>query len=285
MATTPAGAAPRDEVAGILPQGVTAAYVVLDRRDGDVLAARNAHRQIRSASLVKILIALDYLETRGPDPVIPEADLVRLEPMLRSSDDDAASELWVQEGWEQIVVRVAAKIGLEDTAPPVDVGFWGYTAFSAADVAEVYRYVLEEAHPSHRDFIMGNLHRATDCATDGFDQSFGLPAVLRHRPAFKQGWSGFGATPPRPCTTGTALSSADAEPGVAEEAPEARARALAGETELDLTSAAMHTTGTYGPGDRTVFVLLTLQPTGTPWDTSVATVNAITQHLHRGTRD
>jgi len=36
-------------------------------------------------------IALDYLQSRGPDFVIPPEDRALLEPMLRSSDDNTAA--------------------------------------------------------------------------------------------------------------------------------------------------------------------------------------------------
>ena len=84
-----------------LPDGMTASYVVFDRATG-ATTARDEHKQYRSASVVKLFIALDYLESHGPDYVIPPEDLALLEPMLRSSDDDAASVLWVRDGWERL---------------------------------------------------------------------------------------------------------------------------------------------------------------------------------------
>jgi hypothetical protein len=47
---------------------------------------------------------------------------------------------------------------------------WGYTAVSASDVAKSYRYVLEKAKPKVRNTIMGHLHHAEKCASDGFDR-------------------------------------------------------------------------------------------------------------------
>ncbi|MEV0677917.1 hypothetical protein AB0I60_15510 [Actinosynnema sp. NPDC050436] len=260
-----------------VPSDVTVAFAVHDRALGRTTLSHNSHQRIRSASVVKLLIALDYLETRGPDFAIPPEDLNRLVPMLRSSDDYAASELWVLNGWEKIVERMAAKLGLTDTLPPVDVGFWGYTAVSAADVVKVYRYVLEEAHPKYRAFIMDNLHRATTCATDGFDQSFGVPAAVPGDVAYKQGWSRFGDTPPRPCVEPPAHR---APLPAAKDGPPTRTPPA----EVDLVRPAMHTTGTYGPADRKIVVVLTLEPVGTDWDTSAARLTAVTKAVYLADR-
>ena len=267
-----AGADPQAEIA----PGAKAAFAVFDRQTGRTTLAHDEHAQFRSASVVKILIALDYLEKRGPDAEIPQADLRRLVPMLRSSDDNAASELWVQEGWQKIVERMVAKLKLEDTEPPVDVGFWGFTALSAADVVKIYRYVLDQAHPKVRDFIVGNLHQATKCATDGFDQSFGIPSAIRGDVAFKQGWSRFGDTPPRPCGQ---PQKRQAYPGVAMDGAMGSSAA-----ELDLARPAMHTTGTYGTKDRKIMVVLTLEPEGTTWDVSAERTTKLTRAVYLAER-
>jgi hypothetical protein len=253
-----------------VPSDVTVAFAVFDRDSGRTTLRYNEHQQIRSASVVKLLIALDYFETNGPDTPIPDADLALLVPMLRSSDDDAASELWVRLGWEKIVERAVTRLRLVDSAPPVNVGFWGYTALSAADVVTIYRHVLEDAPVRVRDFIMGNLYAATTCATDGFDQSFGIPSAIPGRVAFKQGWSRFGDVPPRPCV--------EPEPhrftGASKDGDE---RSLT----PDLTRPAMHTTGVYG--DK-IMAVLTLEPEGTTWDQSAQRITVLTKAVYLAER-
>ncbi|HEX7309467.1 hypothetical protein [Lentzea sp.] len=222
----------------------TASYAVYDRITHTV-SGRDVHKPIRSASLVKILIAIEQLETRGDDP--------RIEPMLRVSDDYSASELWVENGWEQVVVRTAERLGLEDTLPPENRGKWGYTAVSAYDVVKIYRYLLEKAAPKVRFTIMGHLHRAEKCASDGFDQSFGLPSATWW-PAFKQGWSGFG-DPVKPCV----------------DRPRPRVQ-----WELDTKSPAMHTSGTCG---FSIVAVLTLHPEGTTYDQAAKRVTRLTEEV------
>jgi hypothetical protein len=271
-----------------LPAGMTASYLLVDRVTG-ATTARDEHRQYRSASIVKLFIALDYLESHGPDYVIPAADLALLQPMLRSSNDDAASTLWVRDGWEQIVVRMIARIGLTDTAPPASRGKWGYTAISAADVVKTYQYILTQAHPRHRDFIMNNLRLATKCASDRFDQFFGIPGAMPGPWAVKQGWSAFGAGP----APGTeCVPSRRGRPvGVSQEVRDAMAQingaagrvaTNAAAADIDLTSPAMHTTGTIGEGDRKIMVVLTLEPAGMSWQDSATRITDLTRAVHAG---
>ena len=255
--------------------GVTAAYAVYDRNTGRMKLSSNEHMKIRSASIVKILIALDYLEKRGPGASIPQADLDRLIPMLRSSDDNAASALWVQEGWEKIIQRMIAKIGLEDTEPPAQVGYWGYTAVSASDIVKIYRYIQERANPSFHNFIMTNLHYATKCAADGFDQSFGIPSAVPGYPGWKQGWSGFGDTPPRPCAAAQAKRT---DLGAAKEGP--LSPGIMAASDIDLKRPALHTSGVYSRYDRKIIVVLTLQPEGTSWDVAAGRVTNLTRELY-----
>lgn len=259
----------------VIPPGITASYMVFDRDAGAVTLSNDAHKCIRSASLVKLMIALDYFDNHGADNPIPGQDQVNLESMLRSSDDNAASALWVQEGWETIVERIVAKLGLQDTGPPDDRGFWGYTPTSAADIVAVYRYILDSADPTVSDFIMTNLHQAEPCASDGFNQFFGIPQVIAGS-AYKQGWSRFG-DPQNPCTQ---PAPPRADLGAVKDGPVEHVRAMV--FGVDLTSPAMHTTGTYA-NDRKIAALLTLQPDDTDWDTSTTHVTQLISDIYTQT--
>ena len=248
---------------------------MFDRDTDAVTLSHDEHDRIRSASLVKLMIALDYFENHSAYNPICAQDKVTLESMLRSSDDNAASELWVRQGCEKIVERVVAKLGLHDTGPPADRRFWGYTPTSAADAVAVYRYILDSTHPTVRGFIMSNLRQATRCASDGFDQSFGIPSVIAGS-AYKQGWSRFGA-PQNPCTQ---PKQPRADIGAAKDGPLDLVQALV--TDVDLTHPAMHTTGTYA-NDRNIAALLTLQPDNTDWGTSATHVTQLVRDIYKHT--
>ncbi|GAB3888059.1 hypothetical protein [Microbispora bryophytorum] len=245
--------------------GVTAGYAVVDVTTGKTVAQRQAHHRFRSASVVKILIATDYLERhRG---TIPARDMALLTPMLRGSDDDAATALWRRGGQGEIVRRMARRIGLTETSPPpaAKPGFWGYTAISAADIALVYRYLLRRADPRVRDFVLGNLRKASQCARDGFDQFFGIPRAVPRPWAIKQGWSGYGAVPPVRCTRAKATSF--------------RIGAVTmGGNPVDLGRPVLHTTGVIS--DRLIMVVLTLQPSGASFTQSAERVTKLARDLY-----
>ncbi|AXB48850.1 hypothetical protein A4R43_27795 [Amycolatopsis albispora] len=244
-----------------LPPGMTASYVVLDRASGKKVAD-GEHERFRSASVVKVLIALDYLETLGAGREIPPADAALMQPMLRSSANDPASELWARGGYGAVVDRMVAKLGLTDTAPPADPGRWGFTATSAADVARVYEYILDSADAGHRAFVMGHLRASTKCS-DAWDQSWGIPSAVGEAWAVKQGWSAWGDAPPPgdQCTGGRSAP-----------APEG-----ASTSDVDLTSPLMHTSGTVGAGDEKIVVVLTLQDKDTPFRESANRITALTK--------
>lgn len=271
-------------LAGMTPFGrddTTFGVVVVNRETGETEAEENEHDQFRSASLVKLLIALDYFHQRGPAAEIPEEDRELLGSMLRVSDDEAASVLWVQEGQETIVERMVGLLRLEDTEPPADRRIWGYTATSAADVARTYEYVLDEASPDTRWFILGHLREVTRCAVDGRNQYFGIPWVAPEPWAVKQGWSGFGEVPPGEQCTPTPASVV--EPTDDDQSSEDSSRSpsdTGSEPDIDLDREAMHTTGTIGDRDETIVVVLSLHPDGTSYDEAVRRVTATIRALY-----
>jgi hypothetical protein len=259
-ATAVPGPAHATPASVVVPAGVTAGIAVFDRQTGTFTNQKNVDLQFRSASVVKLLLALDYLWDRGPDYAIPAADRTRLDAMLRSSDDDAATYYWVQGGYEQVINRMVPRLGLRNTAPPPSSlrGYWGYTAITAGDVVRVYRYLLDSAPAPVRQYVMGNLRQSTRCAADAYDQYFGIPSVFAGPRAVKQGWSGFGNAP-MTCSGGTATA----------------VRAAG----VDLVREALHTTGTVGPDDRSIVVVLTLHPDGTPFATAYNALTGIVRQL------
>ncbi|MEV4568838.1 hypothetical protein AB0K12_34135 [Nonomuraea sp. NPDC049419] len=270
-----AAAAPR------VPAGTTAAWVVFDRQAGTFVAVRNAHRKFRSASVVKILIAIDYLEGRR---TVPPADATLLKIMLRSSDDDAASAFWDRLGKGQIIVRQARRLGLADTTPPPasKPGFWGYVSLSAYDIVRTYRYLLDRAEPRVRDTILGHLRKATPCGTDGFDQTFGIPDGVPKPHAVKQGWSGFGTKPPVRCSGNATHAAGTAAAGGAIGAPLSWiAQRATGSGVPDYGRPVLHTTGLVGRGERYVMALLTAHPAGGTWNASVKRVTTLARDLYR----
>ncbi|MEW1550650.1 hypothetical protein [Streptomyces tsukubensis] len=257
------GAAAATGVRAQVPPGVSAGVAVFDRTTGTFTEQINASAQYRSASVVKLLIALDLLWNRTPDS-LPVADRNRLEAMLRSSDDSAASHYWSVNGSGAVVDRMVSRLGLTDTARPPAAypGYWGYTAVSARDTVKIYRHVLETAPVPVRDYVMGNLRQPTRCAGDGFDQHFGVAGSFLRPWAVKQGWSGFGAR-------GDCNVSARTTEG-----PPPTAAAV------DLARPALHSTGVVGAGDRSVVAILTLHPSGTSYGKAYTDIGKLTRSLN-----
>ncbi|WP_410788538.1 hypothetical protein [Kribbella sp. C-35] len=240
-----------------LPLTLTAGIAVFDREAGQFVHQQDADQQFRSASVVKLLIALDFFWDRGPEYDVPPADRERLDVMLRSSDDDAASYYWEQLGGAVIVDRMVERLGLTHTAgPPAShPGFWGYVAITAADTVRIYRYLLEDAPLPVREYVMGQLHQATRHGTDGFDQYFGIASVFETGYSIKQGWSGFHGS--------SGYRSDKAKP----------------QSVVDLVNDALHTTGTVGADDRSIVAVFTLHPSGTPYEQAYAAVTQLTAAL------
>ncbi|MFG1876050.1 hypothetical protein ACGFIV_14555 [Sphaerisporangium sp. NPDC049003] len=265
-----------------VPRGTEAGFMVFDRATGRATVGYEVHTRFRSASVVKILIAVDYLESREPGTAVPARDRDLLRRMLRSSDDDAATALWKRGGQGAIVDRMVRRAGLTETErPPASKpGFWGYTALSAADVVRTYRYLLDRADPKVRDLVLGHLRDATRCAADDFDQYFGIPSALPRPWAVKQGWSGYGSTPAVRCA-GTRASSVSETVAGPMEAP---AVATAAGPPVNLSRPVLHTTGLVGKGDRLIVAVLTLQPAGASFTDSATRLTALTRAVYRSGR-
>lgn len=267
------GSARPASVQAEVPAGVTAGVAVFDRQTGAFTEQLNTAAPFRSASVVKLLIALDVLWNRSPE-ALSAADRARIDTMLRGSDDTAASTFWSANGSGAIVDRMVTRLGLTDTArpPATHPGYWGYTALSARDTVKIYRHLLDSAPAATRDYLLGNLRQSTRCATDGYDQHFGIAGSFNRPWAVKQGWSGFSSGG---CTAPTAKAAA-----AAGEPEGAAAPAPAGADAVDLSRPALHSTGVVGAGDRSIVAVFTLHPGGTSYGKAYTDIGRLTRSLN-----
>ncbi|MFE3025244.1 serine hydrolase [Nocardia tengchongensis] len=167
--------------------GTTVGIDVVDTTTGTAVASLNADQQFYTASVVKLLIALDTLGNPGtqadPDTV------AKVTQMLSASDDDIADQLWVAGGNNAIIDRMVAAIGLNATTAPEDTAQWGETLTTPRDVVSIFHYITTQAPAATRDLILGALHNTAQTAADGTDQFFGIPDALSGANwAVKQGW-------------------------------------------------------------------------------------------------
>jgi hypothetical protein len=148
-----------------------------------------AWRPFPAASMVKLFLADDVMRrARAGTVVLTPEDHGLLAEMIRSSDDPAASAVWVRFGGEQAVRDVAARYDLTGTLPPSRPGQWGETTTTARDLARFLSLLPVVAHPHDAARLMEWMSSATPLAADGFDQQFGLFGTVPGTPAVKQGW-------------------------------------------------------------------------------------------------
>lgn len=177
-----------DGVATRFPSTIVG-VAVLDRRTGELADGVYGATQLYSASLVKLVVAVDVLSQRRAGAVVTDADLALVRRALGSSDDAAMNALWSRFDGVGGVQRVAQRLGLVATSPPADPSQWGETMVSAHDVVAVFDHVLTDLPAEDRDVILSALASAPPTAADGFDQWFGLLAGgMPPGLAVKQGW-------------------------------------------------------------------------------------------------
>ncbi|MFJ9363490.1 hypothetical protein ACIRRA_03590 [Nocardia sp. NPDC101769] len=167
--------------------GTEVGIEVVDTTTGAVIADLNADQQFYTASVVKLLIALDELKSQGWKPDSDTAG--QLDRMLSASDDDIADRLWGRNGGNAIVSRMAELIGLNGTRPPSDPTEWGETLTTPNDVVAIYHYITATVPEPASDVILNALRNTSRIAADGTDQNFGIPDGLPGTTtAIKQGW-------------------------------------------------------------------------------------------------
>ncbi|MRH89487.1 hypothetical protein GFY24_18885 [Nocardia sp. SYP-A9097] len=163
---------------------------VVDTETGALVAAVNDDKKFYTASVVKLLIALDVLGDGAG-----QQDSAAVQRMLSASDDAVASRLWGAAGGSDILTRMSDRIGLAATTVSSRAGQWGETLTTARDVMSIYRYLLDDAPAPARSLILDALGHADEIAADGVDQYFGIPDAMRGCEwAVKQGWMWFGSS-------------------------------------------------------------------------------------------
>lgn len=251
-----------------IPDGVTAGIAVFDRRTGTFTEQVDESARFRSASVVKLLLALDFLWDRGPAHTIPEADRARLEPMLRGSDDKAAHHYWSEHGGSAITDRMSTRLGPRDTAPPPAgyEGYRGYTALSARDTVDLPLHPGRCARPRPR------LRHGQPAPLHALRLGPLRPA-LRHRGLVRPPLGGEAGL-----VRGHAKGTCGASGAAAEaEGAAAPTHAAAG---VDPTRPALHTTGTVGADDRTIVAVLTLHPAGASYGKAYTDLGRLTRSLN-----
>lgn len=192
--TTPTPTVPPEAIGQLVHQaieaaapGATVGVLAVDTQTGQPVASYNATEPMYTASVVKLLIAIDLLHSQNWNP--DSATTAELEKMLALSDDGIADDLWGEDGGNAIVTRMADLIGLTGTQAPDDPTQWGEALMSAQDVVATYQFIQDDIPATAEDVLMTGLSGASATAADGFQQYFGIPDGLPGSSwAIKQGW-------------------------------------------------------------------------------------------------
>lgn len=179
-----AAAAPRTELA----------VAVLDRTTGEVAVGDRGAEPYYTASLAKVVLAVDVLDRQRLDGlVVTDEDVALLRRALGPSDDSAMNALWGRFDGEGAAARVRERLGLDGTTAPRDPSQWGEMSVPAADFVRIWQYILDGVPADERDLLVSAMDAAPDRARDGFDQAFGLLSPEVRGPegpgaVAKQGW-------------------------------------------------------------------------------------------------
>jgi hypothetical protein len=156
------------------------AFAVIDDRGH--LAGVNVHERFHSASIVKTMLLVAYLEKLARERRrLDRQSEELLYPMIHSSDNEAASAVLAIVG-QSALSRVAGKARMTDYQPAR--GWWAFTEVSAADLARLF-FHLDRLVPrrfvGYARWLLASIEPS---------ESWGVPAVARpeFRVLFKGGW-------------------------------------------------------------------------------------------------
>ncbi|MGH3614062.1 MAG: serine hydrolase [Pseudonocardia sp.] len=216
------------------------AIVVLDRETGEMAVGARGDVPVYTASLSKVVLAVDIVDRRRLDGLAVSAgEIDLLRRALSASDDGAMNELWGRFDGPGAASRVSRRVGLTATSMPGNPSQWGQMSVPATDTVRIWEYILEDLPAADRNLLISAMNAAPARAKDGFDQAFGLLAPDVDGPGgpgsvVKQGWMC--------CPTGHRY---------------------------------LHSAGTVGSEQRFVVALLTETPRRASWESVRAEVTAI----------
>jgi hypothetical protein len=142
----------------------------------------HAYRTFPSASLVKAILLVAYLDRPSVrSRPLRGADRALLAPMIRRSNNDAASRVLAIDG-PRAVYAVARRAGMRRFR--LVMGTWGFSRVDAADQSRFFLRIDRLVAPRHRAYAMRLLNTITPVQRWG---------VARVRPSgwrlyFKGGW-------------------------------------------------------------------------------------------------
>ena len=184
---TPGVGALKSEIEDRIAAYLTEVSVTVLDPEGDYVLSIEPERRFELASVAKVYILaayLDKLEQEGTH--VAETDLALMSPMIRASDNAAASTLWHRIGREEGLSRFLASKGLPSITT-TEEGAWGTLNATSGEVGE-FLWMLADGRilgPDNTALALNLLSRVN------YDQSWGISAGLPPdggTRALKNGW-------------------------------------------------------------------------------------------------
>ncbi len=160
--------------------------VMFDRRSGAVWRAGSPDHSGWTASTIKLGMIMDVLDRQRAGQVsITTADRTDIANMLSWSDNNAADRIWHKYGGAAMLTRLQSRYGM--TGVTFVDGFdeyWGLLKCTTNDLVALMRYVLDQAHPDDRAYLVNAMRNVAQ------NQRWGVWAAgSQAQPGDKDGWS------------------------------------------------------------------------------------------------
>lgn len=154
-------------------------FAVVDTRGR--LSGQGSREAFPSASMVKAMLLVAYLDQPARRArALGSSEKALLDPMVRVSDNRAASAVYAQVG-DPGLILLARRARMRGFRP---AGYWANTGITAADQARFFRRVTQLTPSRHRPYARRLLGGVAP------EQSWGVPeaAEPRWRSFYKGGW-------------------------------------------------------------------------------------------------
>jgi hypothetical protein len=158
-----------------------AGFTLVDLATGEMYQGGYANAQIRTASVIKVPIAMALLAmVDAQGRTLTPAELSALQLMITQSDNNSATALWNEVGGAS-VIGLMRTLGATDTAPDPG-GAWGFTLTTSHDLAIVLARLAQGVlGPSATDLIISLMRQVIPA------EAWGIGAAIPGA-AIKNGW-------------------------------------------------------------------------------------------------
>jgi hypothetical protein len=158
-----------------------AGFTVIDLATGDILGGGYAETQIRTASVIKVPIAMELMAmANAQGRALTPSEQSELQLMITQSDNNAATQLWNEVGGANVIGLMRSLGATQTVADPG--GAWGFTLTTSRDLAVVLARLAQGVlGPSATNEIISLMRQVIP------SQAWGIGAAIPGA-AIKNGW-------------------------------------------------------------------------------------------------